>query len=193
MSETKEPKCCDIVESYTEQWAHVTFVDFGLWLETWRETRGVRIEWAAGFKTELFQFAHHSAVNPDLHVSWKGVKWSHAHASMHVHNSQNIFQNTFSSFNSQLPGARCKFLFVMSSLKLQIRPRRLPSKSVTGDWNDEGILPFPDDHTLSSKWSKKCIYWVPSKASVDLVSILMHFWGGVQQSALTSGEFIRRR
>ena len=97
----------------SEQWAHVTFVDFGLWLETWRETRGVRIEWAAGFKTELFQFAHHSAVNSDLHVTWKGVKWSHAHASMHVHNSQNIFQNTFSSFNSQLPGARCKFLFVM--------------------------------------------------------------------------------
>ena len=54
-----------------------------------------------------------SAVNSGLHVSWKGVKWSHAHASMHVHNSPNIFQNTFSSFNSHLPGARCKFLIVM--------------------------------------------------------------------------------
>ena len=54
-----------------------------------------------------------SAVNSGLHVSWKGVKWSHAHASMHVHNSPNIFENTFSSFNSHLPGARCKFLFVM--------------------------------------------------------------------------------
>ena len=54
-----------------------------------------------------------SAVNSGLHVSWKGVKWGHAHVSMHVHNSPNIFENTFSSFNSHLPGARCKFLIVM--------------------------------------------------------------------------------